>query len=165
MRVTVRGWQRDHGETEIVNVKLGDTQHPTGESYWLDTGYWRIENEYLPWAKAKLSAGTSPLRLGGRYLLTIALSREEIAKLFFATHHGDLVQTFKSLFENEERQAKEDERRREAEVRAAMLEGQKRQAAQRERRELLEQFGQKLASLNKQDEATQAKSDAEPDPE
>ena len=108
MRVTIRGWGRDHGEKEIVDVKLGDTQHPTGESYWLDTGYWLIENPYLPWAKAKLSAGTEPLRLGGRYLLTIALSREETAKLFFSTHGGDLVRTFKSLFENEERQAKED---------------------------------------------------------
>ena len=103
-------------------------------------------------AKAKLSAGTEPLRLGGRYLLKVELSRDEIAKLFFATHHGDIVRTFKSLLEDEERQAEEEDQRQEAERRAAMLARHRRLAAQRERRELLEQLGEKLASLRQQKE-------------
>jgi hypothetical protein len=167
MRVTVRGWGRDHGETEIVKVALGDPEDTSRGSYYsLGEGYWRVENEYLPkMAKAKLSAGTKPLHLGGRYLLRVELSREEIAKLFFATHNGDLVQTFKSLLEDEERQAEEEERRREAEERAAMLQRQQRRAAQRERRELLEKFGEKFASLNKRDKTVRATSEAEPEPE
>jgi hypothetical protein len=166
MRVTVRGWGRDHGETEIINVALGDTA-TDGDGYrYLGQGYLRVENEYLPkMAKAKLSAGTEPLRLGGRYFLGVELSREEIAKLFFATHNGDLVQTFKTLLEDEERRSDAEERRREAEERAAMLERHRRRAAQRERRELLEQFGEKFASLNKRDGTAQATSMAEPEPE
>jgi hypothetical protein len=54
MRVTVRGFGRDHGETEIVNVALGDPEDSRPGSYYLGQGYWRVENEYLPkMAKAK----------------------------------------------------------------------------------------------------------------
>jgi hypothetical protein len=131
---------------------------------WITGRY--VENAYLPkLAKAKLSAGTEPLRLGGRYLLRFELSREEISKLFYATHKGDLVQTFKSLLEDEERQAEEEEQRQEAERRAAMLARHQRQAAQRKRRELLEQFGEKFASLNERDGTARATSEAEPEPE
>ena len=37
--------------------------------------------------------------MGGKskYRLTVEFSREEIAKLFYAVHHGDTVQTFRSL--------------------------------------------------------------------
>jgi hypothetical protein len=151
MRVTVRGWGRDHGETEIVNVALGDPKDSDPDSYYLGQGFLRIENAWAPHlAKAQLSAGTESLRLGGRYLFRVELSREEIAKLFFATHHGDIVRTFKSLLEDEERQAEEEEQRQEAERRAAMLARHQRLAAQRERRELLEQFGEKFASLKRQ---------------
>lgn len=168
MRVTVRGFGRDHGETEIVNVALSDAEEDSGPGsyYYLGQGYWQVENAYLPkLAKAKLSAGTEPLRLGGRYLLRFELSREEISKLFYATHKGDLVQTFKSLLEDEERQAEEEEQRQEAERRAAMLARHQRQAAQRKRRELLEQFGEKFASLNERDGTARATSEAEPEPE
>jgi hypothetical protein len=163
MRVTVAGWGRDHGEKEIVNVPLGDAvQHPG--SYALGFGYWRVENEYLPkMAVAKLSAGTEPLRLGGTYLLRVELSREEIAKLFFASHKGDLVEMFRSLLADEEREDKEEERRQEAEQRAAKLARHQRLVTQRERRQLLEQFGEKFASLNKEDGTAQATSEAEPE--
>jgi hypothetical protein len=152
MRVTVRGWGRDHGESEIINVKLGDTAQDADGYRYLGQGYLRFENEYLPkMAKAKLSAGTEPLRLGGRYLLGVELSRDEIAKLFFATHKGDLVELFKSLLEDEQRKEEEEERRQEAERRAAMLARHQRWEAQKKRRELLNQFGEKFASLNKRD--------------
>jgi hypothetical protein len=166
MRVTVRGWGRDHGETEIVNVTLGDAEESGPASYYLGQGYLRVENANLPkMAKAKLSAGTEPLRLGGRYLFRVELSRAEIAKLFYATHQSDLVQTFRSLLEDEERQAEEEEQRQEAERRAAMLARHRRLAALRERRELLEQFGERFASLNKRDGTARATSEAEPEPE
>jgi hypothetical protein len=66
MRVTVRGWGRDHGETEIVNVALGDAADSGPDPYYLIQGYCQIENAWASnLAKAKLSAGTEPLRLGG----------------------------------------------------------------------------------------------------
>src|SRR5260370_25889118 len=102
-------------------------------------------------AKAELAGGTERIGLGGRYLLKVELSRKEIAKMFFATHNGDIVRTFKSLLEDEERQAEEEEQRQEAERRAAMLARHRRLAAQRERRGVLEQFGEKLAWLNERD--------------
>jgi hypothetical protein len=166
MRVTIRGWGRDHGETEIINVTLGDTAQDADGYRYLGQGYLRFENEYLPkMAKATLSAGTEPLRLGGRYLLGVELSRDEIAKLFFATHKGDLVETFKSLLEDEARQAEEEERRREAEQRAAMLERHRQRMARNEKRELLEQVREKFASLNKREGTAPAKSEAELKPE
>jgi hypothetical protein len=162
MRVTVRGWGRDHGETEIVNVALGEATDSGPGSYYLSEGYLRVENAYLPkMAKAKLSAGTERLHLGGRYLLGVELSREEIAKMFYATHKGDLVQMFKSLLEDEERQEEEEAQRQEVERRAVVLARHRRAAAFLERRELLEQFGEKFASLNKRDGTAQAKSDAD----
>jgi hypothetical protein len=165
MRVTVRGWGRDHGETEIVNVTLGDAAESGPDSYYLRQGYVRVDNAYLSkMAKANLSAGTEPLRLGGRYLLRVELSRDEISKLFFATHRGDLVEMFKSLLNDEERK-EEEERRQEAERRAAMLARHQRWEAQRKRRELLEQFGEKFSSLNKRDGAAQVTSEAESEPE
>jgi hypothetical protein len=163
MRVTIRGWRRDHGETQIVNVGLGDPEE-SHKSYYLGEGYVSVENAYLPkMAKVKLSAGTQPLHLGGRYLLRVELTREEIAKLFFATHTGDLVQMFRSLLEDEERQAEEEEQRQEAERRAARDARIQRMMAQKERRELLGQFGEKFASLSKRGETAQAASEAEPE--
>lgn len=166
MRVTVRGWGRDHGETEIVNVALGDAAESDPDSYYPSQGYVRVDNAYLPKvANAKLSVGTEPLRLGGRYLLRVELSRDEISKLFFATHKGDLVEMFKSLLKDEERKEEEEERRQEAERRAAMLARHQRWEAQRKRRELLEQFGEKFSSLNERDGTAQATSEPEPEPE
>jgi hypothetical protein len=62
-----------------------------------------------------------------------------------------------------ERQAAEEEQRQEAERRVAMLARHQRLAAQRKRRELLEQFGEKFASLNKRDGTVRATSEAEPE--
>src|SRR5262249_8017544 len=114
-------------------------------------GWWQVENEYLPkMGTAYLFAGAESVRLGGDYLLRVELSPKETARLFFATHKGDLVQTFKSLFEDEERQAEEERRREQAEREAAIRALDRRMDAQMKRKELLEQFAEKL--LNMQDE-------------
>src|SRR4029078_3781029 len=130
----------------------------------LGQGYLAVEDAYCrQTAKVKVKAGTEELRMGGRYRFTVEFSREEIAKLFFATHHGDIVQTFKSLLEDEERQEEEEQQRQEAERRAAMFARHQRLTAQRERRKLLEQFGEKFASLNKGNGAARDASEAEPE--
>ena len=102
--------------------------------------------------KANVSAGTEQLRLGGRYLLKIELRREEIAKLFYATHDGDIVRTFRQLLEDDERQEEEEEQRQDAARRLADIERRQRLAAQAEKRELLKQMREKLASLKQQPE-------------
>jgi hypothetical protein len=166
MRIIARGWGRDQGEKEIVNVSLGEAVDPPGpgDYYSLGQAYLQVEDPYIrKLAKAKIAAGTEEVRMGGRYLLRVELTREEIAKLFYATHNGDLVHTFRSLLEDEERQEDEEEQRQEAERRAAVLARFRRSAARRERRELLEQFGEKFASLNKQDGTARATPEAEPE--
>jgi hypothetical protein len=147
MHIKARGWGRNQGETEILNVALESaTDSPgPGNYYQLDQAYLDIENAYTRRSKVKIAAGTEHLRMGGRYLLRIELSRKEIAKLFFATHDGDIVRTFKSLLEDEER----EEERREA---AAFLARHQQFEAQKQRRELLEQLGEKFASLKQQKE-------------
>jgi hypothetical protein len=71
--------------------------------------------------------------------LTIEFSREEIAQLFWAVHHGDTVPTFKLLLEEEDRQEEEEEQRR-------AKERLRREEAEREKRNLLQQVREKLAS-------------------
>ena len=147
MRIKARGWARDQGETEIVNVALERATDSPGPGTYYQSGqaYLDVRNAYTRQSKAEIAAGTTHLRMGGRYLLTIELSRKEIAKLFFATHDGDIVRTFKSLLEDEER----EEERREA---AAFLARHQQFEAQKQRRELLEQFGEKFALLKQQKE-------------
>jgi hypothetical protein len=67
------------------------------------------------------------------------------------------------LLEDEERQEEEEQQRQEAERRAAMFARHQRLTAQRERRKLLEQFGEKFASLNKGNGAARDASEAEPE--
>jgi hypothetical protein len=168
MRITARGWGRNQGQMEIVNVALEEAISTPGPGNYYHSGqaYLDVENPYTrKLTTAGISAGTEQLRMGGKYLLKIELSRKEIAKLFFATHDGDIVQMFKSLLEDEEREAEEEERRREAEQRAAMLERHRQRMARNEKRELLGQVREKLASLNKRDGTAPAKSEAEPEPE
>jgi hypothetical protein len=92
--------------------------------------------------------------MGGRYLLDVELSREEIAKLFYATHYGDIVDTFRKLLEDEERQEKEKEEREEAARIQARIEQIRRMNAEAERRALLKQVEEKLTSRKKQEAST-----------
>jgi len=81
MRIIARGWSRDQGEKEIVNVSLGEAVDPpdTGDYYSLGQAYLQIENPYSrKLAKAKVAAGTEELRMGGRYLFRVELSREKL---------------------------------------------------------------------------------------
>jgi hypothetical protein len=155
MRIIARGWGRNQGETEIMNVALGDAVDPPapGDYYSSGQAYLEVEHPYLrKRTTAKVSAGTEQLRLGGRYLLKIELSRDEIAKLFYATHGGDIVRTFRQFLEDEERQEEEEEQRQEAARLAASIQHHQHIRAQREKRELLKQVGEKLASLKQQQE-------------
>ena len=103
MRITVRGWRRDQGETEIMSAPLGSAETPEG-SYSHGKLYKKVEypeNERL--TKVRIST-SAEVRLGGNYLLHVELSRSEIAELFYDTHSGAMVRMVRSFIEDEERQ-------------------------------------------------------------
>ena len=102
MRIVVRGWGRDQGETEIMNSPLGDADTGPTESYTRGETYLRIVSpEVRNLTKARVSTSTT-VRLGGNYLLQVELTRKEIAQLFYKTHEGDMVRMLRSFIEDEE---------------------------------------------------------------
>src|SRR5215469_6858986 len=103
MRITVRGWGRDLGETTILSEGLNEAEEP-GETYQRGKLYKKVvypENKRR--TKVRISSGID-VRLGGRYLMHVELSRPEISRLFFETHNGAMIRMIKSFIEEEERE-------------------------------------------------------------
>jgi hypothetical protein len=100
MRITVRGWGRDLGETEIMNAALEEAEASLGPDNRFHRGktYLRVDSDYINEVRVSTCA---ELRLGGSYLLHVELNKEEIAQLFYATHEGDIVRMFRSFVQNE----------------------------------------------------------------
>ena len=103
MRISVRGWGRDQGEKEIMNSPLEDAEIDPSDRYTRGKTYLTIDYPKSRRSTVRVSTSTE-LRLGGRYLLRVELSRKEIAQLFYETHGGDIVRMFQSFIEDEERQ-------------------------------------------------------------
>jgi hypothetical protein len=103
MRITVRGWGRDLGETEIMNVLLEETEVP-GETFYRGKTYKKIFHaDNRRRTKVRISTGTE-VRLGGTYLLHIELSRKEIAQLFYETHGGSMVRMLRAFIDEEDQE-------------------------------------------------------------
>jgi hypothetical protein len=103
MRITVRGWGRDQGETTIMSAALADAESPGG-TYSRGKLYKKVEYpENRRLTKVRIST-SAEVRLGGNYLLHVELSRREIAQLFYDTHSGAMVRMIRSFIEDEERQ-------------------------------------------------------------
>ncbi len=102
MRITVRGWGRDQGETEIMNAPLENAGTSPDRYTW---GMTYVDHVHpgSRWGKVRVST-SAELRLGGSYLLRVELSRKEIARLFYETHDNDIVRMFRSFVEDEQRQ-------------------------------------------------------------
>jgi hypothetical protein len=105
MRITVRGWGRDLGETELTNASLADARGASDDNGRLSRGnlYKSIlypEHRSLAGVRIATSA---EMRLGGTYLLAVELSRKEIAQLFYETHSGEMVRMVRSFIEEEDR--------------------------------------------------------------
>lgn len=114
MRISVRGWGRDAGETVLVNHHLSHAQEPGDRRLSREQLYKKIiDPENRTRTKVRIST-SAELRLGGTYLLRLELSRKEIAQLFFETHSGAMVRMIKSFVEdeNKEDRAQEIERHR-----------------------------------------------------
>jgi hypothetical protein len=114
MRIAVRGWGRDQGETVLIDKSLSSAEEP-GERLSIYTLYKRLlDLDNKRRTKVRIMTSTE-VRLGGTYLLSLELSRKEIADLFFETHAGAMVRLIKSFLEDEEKEdrALELKRRRE----------------------------------------------------
>jgi hypothetical protein len=82
MRITVRGWGRDLGETTIMSGGLTGAESPGGK-YSRNKLYKAVEYADNPrLTKVRIST-SAEVRLGGTYLLHVELSRKEIAQLSY----------------------------------------------------------------------------------
>src|SRR5450631_55204 len=105
MRISVRGWGRDLGETEIMSGGLQDAETlGEGDRYSRDKVYKTILSpEDRRRTKVRISTGTE-LRLGGTYLMHVELTRKEIAQLFYETHTGSIVRMLRAFIDEEGRE-------------------------------------------------------------
>jgi hypothetical protein len=123
MRITVRGWSRDVGETEIMSAAVADAKdsEDTDGRLSRSTLYKKVlhADDRL---RTKVQVYSSvDVRLGGTYLLRLELSRKEIAQLFYETHSGSMVRMLRAFIDEEDNEdriqqlaefARRDERRR-----------------------------------------------------
>lgn len=103
MRITVRGWGRDLGETDVMNGSLADAEAIPNR---LTHGklYKGVDNpEDKRRTKVRILT-SAELRLGGTYMLRVELTRKDIAELFFDTHKGAMIRMIQSFIEEEERE-------------------------------------------------------------
>lgn len=113
MRISVRGWGRDVGETVLVDHHLSHAEEP-GERFAREHLYKQVvDPDNRTRTKVRIST-SAEMRLGGTYLLRVELTRKEIAQLFFETHNGAMIRMIQSFVEgeNEEDRARDLERRR-----------------------------------------------------
>jgi hypothetical protein len=105
MHISVRGWGRDLGETEIMSGGLQDAKTlGEGERYSLGKVYKTIVSpDDRRRTKIRISTGTE-VRLGGTYLMHVELTREEIAQLFFETHTGSIARMLRAFIDEESRE-------------------------------------------------------------
>jgi hypothetical protein len=105
MHISVRGWGRNVGDTEIMNADLreAETLGEGGRCTFRKT-YKRVlypDNRRMTKIQITTSAD---LRLGGSYMLQVDLSRKEIAELFFETHSGSMVRMLRAFIDEEHRE-------------------------------------------------------------
>jgi hypothetical protein len=87
---------------------LNDAEEP-GDTYQRNKLYKKVlEPENKRRTKVRISSGID-VRLGGRYLMHVELSRQEISRLFFETHNGAMVRMIKSFIEEEAREDREED--------------------------------------------------------
>lgn len=106
MRISVRGWGRDHGEMELIDTHVSDmsVMQEGGKYHWGSTFLQIITKRYgrpSLHPKARMSAGAK-LNLGGRYLVHVELSDTEIEQLFYQTRgplsRHDIARQFYQAF-------------------------------------------------------------------
>jgi hypothetical protein len=76
MKITVRGWRRDMGKTEIVDHDLLYVEYSDDGTVWRDTPalYHHLGGMKIAWCQ--------PLRLTGNYRMDVHFSGSDIMRLF-----------------------------------------------------------------------------------
>jgi len=78
MRMTVTGWDRNHGEKEIF-----DSQNPGQRGTWVKVEIVEAGKTTRPSA---VVSHVAPMKLDGNYLIRMTFEPTEIANLFYKTH-------------------------------------------------------------------------------
>ncbi len=119
MRVTARGWGKDHGQKDIIGDNIEKAPVRSG-TFWHSDDKAQLQilssaRDLLFYPKAVISMGAR-LTLSGHYVVQVELNRIEIARLFYLTHRefglDGLIGMFARLKDEQE---KEEEAEREAE--------------------------------------------------
>ena len=117
MRLTVTGWDRNHGEKEILEVDLA-----TPRAMQRIVG----DDSSLPTA---MISHVAPTILNGNYLWRLELQPKETARLFYLTHSGmslnELVEMFAAFELEQEQERKEKKAARKAAVEASEIKRRK----------------------------------------
>jgi hypothetical protein len=96
MKVTARGWSRDHGKKDLLNAELAyEDVSEDVKSFQQGKAYFQVKRDVqeLPQGRRRVRytarvSSHAELNLNGSYLVQLELSRQEIARLFYLTH-GD----------------------------------------------------------------------------
>lgn len=114
MRVTARGWSRDHGKKEILSADLlyEDVSEEV-KTFQQGKTYFQVKRDVQELSrgrrKVRYTARVSShaeLNLSGSYLVQLELNREEIARLFYLTHGDAELPQVISFFTELKRQEK-----------------------------------------------------------
>jgi hypothetical protein len=108
MKVTARGWSRDHGKKDVLSAELAyDDVSEDIKAFQQNRTYFQIKRDVqeLPRGRRRVRytarvSSHAELNLNGSYLVQLELSREEIARLFYLTHaDAELPQLIKFFSE------------------------------------------------------------------
>src|SRR5688572_21405384 len=81
MRITARGWSRNAGDNVILDRELQDAKVGTVSPYYPPRDV--LEMARKP-NEVRLQIGPRHLTLGGKYVLSITLTDDDVARLFLA---------------------------------------------------------------------------------
>lgn len=110
MRVTVRGWARDHGRTVLFEGTLAELQVKKAVSVFPpdEITYQSIPSTFNPSRKVAMSISSKvQVNLSGNYLLEVRLTTSDILSLFWSVFG---TRTFEHIFNafRQFRQAQEE---------------------------------------------------------
>jgi hypothetical protein len=109
MKVSARGWSRDHGEKDVLSAELAyEDVREDVEAFEQGKTYFQIKRavQELPRGRRRVRytarvSSHAELNLNGSYLVQLELSRQEIARLFYLTHADaelpELIKFFSEL--------------------------------------------------------------------
>lgn len=99
MRLTVAGWSRNHGATEVFDVSLSTVKtDERGSTFGKDKPILMVERSDLTGSVLSVTLNCfADLRLGGEYQVRTTLTRQEVSKLFYLMNKTEIDAMAKTL--------------------------------------------------------------------